>query len=1479
MKSSKKIISYILCILLIMSFVPQAIASDEIVINGADFDRSLSSSGVNEEWGTGNFTVSSSPAYVVEISESGAYKIELELAVLLQYKAYATVYVNDVPIGEREYQTSTNSSQNGYSVFKTFDAGVASFKEGTNIIKFVPNTTKSPNGCAIRCKTVTIKKVEAAKISSVKIGSEEWEENGVYKKGTDVLSVLFSDEISKNNGESVILTDEEGNELDVKVKYSEDKKAINILLCESLNYGKSYSLRVENVKDRYGSEVENKEFEFSVISEDEEDDGEDFAEISEYKIVDDTAYIKGIVKSSQSVGISGRCVEITIVDPNGNEIIKETVSSGKNGELDAKCELLGMLDAGDYILKVNSEYGKSPSEKSYFYIPTYIGNVIWQEIKNSQTADDVLRVLKENSSNLNINPEKDLEEFENAEDILLSLAGLDIENAEEFYKFYYGGMVLEKLNTMTADDVVEAIFQNDNYLNALEIEKDKLNLISDINKIYSDIFSGKPYEDVESVKSQFEISFSSLYKEENNISDITLMDAAVTGNKGESINVAVNSNEFADNIKEIELTVTFDARMENYIENFEASSIYGSAKVQKDGYSYKIKVSDIETASIKELVRLSYNSLKTGNAGFDIEGYAVCNIGEGYYINLNIVKNQFDVMVNPAKTTDGDVVLWGKDFDSISSEYYTIYGNDVAFLSNGIPTYNVNIAKDGIYEIEVEAAVSGTFEVPATVYVNGKGLGSVTYYTADGGQSGYDTFKKFEAGTALLSKGANTVKIQFDKSMISDCVMRLMSITLKPKGESELLSFKVGNTECSDRTVYKRGTDYFKAYYTSEIDIDSFDKIVIKDSEEKELSYSVSYGETKKCIVISLKDTLDYEEIYTVNLKGVKDIFEANLAEEIFTFKTGDANGDEGCDNAEITSFEIKNGIAYVSGVIRGETNEVISGRKVSVDIIAPNGTTYKASGESMENGIFNVTKEIVNADYGYYSSKALSEYGNVSEITKVYYIPESVTNEIFKAIKNASKDEAPDILDDNKEILNIFPAIDTSGVADKSLIYAHIAGKDIADYEEFIKIYYSAIALEKINQTDEDALSVAEQFFANEKYLASLDVDKEKLDVIVEKSELYSEILKAERVETLKAFNDVFDEAFNKVLKKQASLKDVDLVTKSDVAYVGQKLEYDIVAEHPFKNAKEIELKFNFGQEVLYFDIKSDFGKVNISNKGNVYNVKITDVDKNAEIEKIALVSFGINEEGSKTFDVSGSILSDSSTAFDVICEINSQSYTANVNKVKSPGKDSGGSGGSSGSKITSSEVVPPKDTVEALDGADYRFSDLDSVKWAESDIYTLLNRQVLSMPEDKLFNPNRNITRAEFAKMLVLAFDLWISPEVKFEAVDVEKDSWYYGYISAAYSQGVMTGDGEGLFMPNSYITREDMCVMLSRVAKTASSETDDKFLDDENISEYAKKAVYGMKKAGMIDGMGDNKFEPKLGATRAQAAKIVCRALIGG
>ena len=53
---------------------------------------------------------------------------------------------------------------------------------------------------------------------------------------------------------------------------------------------------------------------------------------------------------------------------------------------------------------------------------------------------------------------------------------------------------------------------------------------------------------------------------------------------------------------------------------------------------------------------------------------------------------------------------------------------------------------------------------------------------------------------------------------------------------------------------------------------------------------------------------------------------------------------------------------------------------------------------------------------------------------------------------------------------------------------------------------------------------------------------------------------------------------------------------------------------------------------------------------------------------------------------------------------------------------------------------------------------------------------------------------------------------------------------------------------------------------------------FSDDEQISDYAKEAVYFMQKAGVISGMGDGCFAPKGLATRAESAKILCNVLEG-
>ena len=106
------------------------------------------------------------------------------------------------------------------------------------------------------------------------------------------------------------------------------------------------------------------------------------------------------------------------------------------------------------------------------------------------------------------------------------------------------------------------------------------------------------------------------------------------------------------------------------------------------------------------------------------------------------------------------------------------------------------------------------------------------------------------------------------------------------------------------------------------------------------------------------------------------------------------------------------------------------------------------------------------------------------------------------------------------------------------------------------------------------------------------------------------------------------------------------------------------------------------------------------------------------------------------------------------------------------------------------------------------------------------------------------------------------------------MSEDAWYYGYVASLCEKGIITGYGKS-FGTGDLITREDMAVMALR-ALNAKGESlnfeSDEFSDDGAISDYAKTAVYSLKNAGIINGMGDGSFAPKFNSTRAQAAKII-------
>ena len=52
---------------------------------------------------------------------------------------------------------------------------------------------------------------------------------------------------------------------------------------------------------------------------------------------------------------------------------------------------------------------------------------------------------------------------------------------------------------------------------------------------------------------------------------------------------------------------------------------------------------------------------------------------------------------------------------------------------------------------------------------------------------------------------------------------------------------------------------------------------------------------------------------------------------------------------------------------------------------------------------------------------------------------------------------------------------------------------------------------------------------------------------------------------------------------------------------------------------------------------------------------------------------------------------------------------------------------------------------------------------------------------------------------------------------------------------------------------------------------------FDDESEFSDYAKAPVSALKNAGIVNGVGDNKFNPKGNATRAEAAVIIYNMLV--
>jgi len=174
----------------------------------------------------------------------------------------------------------------------------------------------------------------------------------------------------------------------------------------------------------------------------------------------------------------------------------------------------------------------------------------------------------------------------------------------------------------------------------------------------------------------------------------------------------------------------------------------------------------------------------------------------------------------------------------------------------------------------------------------------------------------------------------------------------------------------------------------------------------------------------------------------------------------------------------------------------------------------------------------------------------------------------------------------------------------------------------------------------------------------------------------------------------------------------------------------------------------------------------------------------------------------------------------------------------------------------------------------------------WARDEVKVTTAKHITQGMTPTHYQPDGNVTRAQFAALLVRALKL---PTAAYGGMfkDADPSQWYTIEVEAAARAGIVEGH-DGLFNPDASITREAMATMLVRALKYAEGYTSPPitmdgsngvkqlFKDQGEIAPWAASHVNDALGRGLMQGMDPTTFAPRQSATRAQAAVTIYRLL---
>lgn len=192
---------------------------------------------------------------------------------------------------------------------------------------------------------------------------------------------------------------------------------------------------------------------------------------------------------------------------------------------------------------------------------------------------------------------------------------------------------------------------------------------------------------------------------------------------------------------------------------------------------------------------------------------------------------------------------------------------------------------------------------------------------------------------------------------------------------------------------------------------------------------------------------------------------------------------------------------------------------------------------------------------------------------------------------------------------------------------------------------------------------------------------------------------------------------------------------------------------------------------------------------------------------------------------------------------------------------------------KTLAAAFLPTILTVTAFNAHVLANSDDISGHWAENQIKEWANIGYISGYPDGTFLPDNSITRAEFLTLVNKIFKFENKTNINF--IDVRPDYWAYSEIQKGISAGYVSGDKNGTFRPDDFITRQEAAVIINKLLdNTEITENKPNFKDAYDIDEWAKNSVDIVYEHGILSGFPNGTYRPKKYMTRAEVVSALKR-----